>query len=68
MKPRKFYIGPFYLNLYKTYYLNLLDETLQTAVMHIGSNDITRTNYKTVNIQDLPQGVIDIGLKCKSYR
>ena len=24
-------------------------------------------NYKTVNIQDLGQGIIDIGLKCKSY-
>ena len=24
-------------------------------------------NYKTINVQDLAQGIIDIGLKCKSY-
>ena len=45
----------------------LTDETLQTVVIHIGSNDITKMNYKTINVQDLAQGIIDIGLKCKSY-
>ena len=29
---------------------------------------MTKMNYKTMNVQDLVQGVIDIGLKCKSYR
>ena len=47
--------------------LTLVDETPQTAVIHIGSNDITKINYKTMNVQDLAQGIIDIGLMCKSY-
>ena len=34
---------------------------------HIGSNDITNMNYKTMNVQDLTQGITDIGLKCKWY-
>ena len=29
---------------------------------------MTKMNYKTMNVQDLAQGIIDIGLKCKSYR
>ena len=45
----------------------LVDETPQTVVINIGSNDITRTNYKRVNVQDLGQGIIDTGLKCKLY-
>ena len=45
----------------------LVDETPQTVVIHVGSNDITKINYKTMNIQDLAQGIIDVGLNCKSY-
>ena len=45
----------------------LVDETPQTVVNHVGSNDITKMNYKTMNIQDLAQGIIDVGLNCKSY-
>ena len=45
----------------------LVDKTPQTVVIHIGSNDITRTNYKTVNVQDPAQRMINIGLRCKSY-
>ena len=44
----------------------LVDETPQTVVIHIGSNGITKKNYKTMNVQDLGQGIIDIRLKCKS--
>ena len=44
--------------------LTLVGETPQTVVIHIGSYDITRTNYKTVNVQDLAQGITDIGLEC----
>ena len=44
----------------------LLDKTPQTPVIHISSNDIF--NYKTINVQDLAQGITDIGLKCKLYR
>ena len=46
----------------------LVDETPRAVVIHISSNDITKMNYKTINVQDLAQGIIDIGLKCKSYR
>ena len=48
------------------YYIvpTLVDETPQTVVIHVDSNDITRTNYKTVNVQDLAQGITDIGLEC----
>ena len=51
------------------YYIvpTLVDETPQTIVIHIGSNDITKTNYKTMNVQDLAIRITDIGLKCKSY-
>ena len=45
----------------------LVDETPQTVVIHIGSNDISKAKYKTMNIQDLAQRIIDVGLKCKSY-
>ena len=45
----------------------LVDETPQTVVIHVDSNDITKMNYKTMNIQDLSQGIIDVGLNCKSY-
>ena len=51
------------------YYIvpTLVDETPQTVVIHIGSNNISKTNYKTINVQDLAQRIIDIGLKCKLY-
>ena len=35
--------------------------------MHIGSKDITENKYKMINLNDLGQKIIDIGLKCKSY-
>ena len=45
----------------------LVDETLQTVVIHIGSNDITETKIKQINLDDLAQKIIDISLKCRSY-
>ena len=41
----------------------LVDETPQTLVIHISSNDITKMNYKTMKLQDVAQRIIDIGLK-----
>ena len=51
------------------YYIvpTLVGETLQSVAIHIGSNDIAKMNYKTMNVQDLAQEITDIGLKCKSY-
>ena len=45
----------------------LVDETPLIVVIHIGSNDITKMSYKTTNVQDPAQGIINVGLKCKSY-
>ena len=56
-------------NLAKDYVVRtLVDETPRAVVIHVSSNDITKMNYKTINVQDLAQGIIDTGLKCKLYR
>ena len=44
----------------------LVHETPQTVVLHIGSNDITESKIKQINLDNL-QKIIDIGLKCRSY-
>ena len=51
------------------YYLvpTLVDETPQTFVIHIGSNDVMESKMKQVNLDDLAQRKIDIGLKCRFY-
>ena len=46
----------------------LVDETPQTVVMHIGSNNITESTIRQINLDDLAQKIIDIGLKCRCYR
>ena len=50
------------------YYIvsTLVDETPQTVVIHIGSNDIMESKIKQINLDDLAQKIIDIGLKCRS--
>ena len=45
----------------------LVDETPQTVVIHIGSNDNTENKIKQINLDDLAQRMVDIGLKCRSY-
>ena len=35
--------------------------------MHFGSKDITESKIKQINLDDLAQKIIDIGLKCRSY-
>ena len=45
----------------------LLDETPETIVIRIGSNDIAESKIKQINLDDLAQKIIDIGLKCRSY-
>ena len=51
------------------YYIvpTLLDETPETIVIRIGSNDIAESKIKQINLDDLAQKIIDIGLKCRSY-
>ena len=41
----------------------LVDETQQTVVIHIGSNDNTESKIKQINVDDLAHKIIDIGLK-----
>ena len=52
------------------YYIvpTLVDETPQTIVIRIGSNDITENKIKQFNLDDLEQKIMDIGLNCRSYR
>ena len=45
----------------------LADEIPKTVVIHIGSKDITETKIKQINLDDLAQKIIDIGLNCRSY-
>ena len=45
----------------------LVDEKPQTVVIHIGSNDITKFNYYDVDVNDLANIILQIGLKRKYY-
>ena len=45
----------------------LVDEKPNTAIIHIGSNDITKSNYYTINADELAKVIINIGLTCKYY-
>ena len=45
----------------------LVDEKPQTVVIHIGSNDITKFNYHDVDVNDLANRILQIGLKCRYY-
>ena len=45
----------------------LVDEKLQTVVIHIGSNDIIKFNYHDLDVNDLANRILQIGLKCRYY-
>ena len=45
----------------------LVDEKPKTTITHIGSNDITKSNYHTINADELAKGIVNIRLKCKCY-
>ena len=45
----------------------LVDEKPNTTIIHIRSNDITKSNYHTINADDSGKGIVNIGLKCKYY-
>ena len=44
----------------------LVDEKTNNVVIHIGSNEITKFN--TITLMQLAHGIINIDLKCRSYR
>ena len=45
----------------------LVDEEPESIILHIGSNDITKTNYDNVNLKDLGQRIANIAKKCRSF-
>ena len=45
----------------------LVDHKPMVMVVHIGSNDITKQNYKKVYAEDIARRIIGIGLKCRFY-
>ena len=47
--------------------LVLVDKKPQTVVINIGSNDITKFNYHDVDVNDLANTILQIGLKCRYY-
>ena len=44
----------------------LFDEKPQTAVIHIGSNDISKFNYHNIDVNDVANRILQIGLKSRS--
>ena len=45
----------------------LLDEKPNNVIMHLGSNDITKFNYNSINAEELVHRIINIGLQSRSY-
>ena len=46
----------------------LADESPHSVIIHIGSNDITKSNYNNVNVENLAKKIINIEVKCKTYK
>ena len=45
----------------------LVDEKPESIILHISSNDITKTNYDNVDAEDLGQRNVNIAKKCISF-
>ena len=45
----------------------LVDEKPESIILHIGSNDITKTFYEIVNAEDLAQQIVNIAKKYISF-
>ena len=45
----------------------LVDEKPKATIIHIGSNDITKSNYHTINADELAKVTVNIGLKFNYY-
>ena len=43
-----------------------VDEKLSTTIIHT-SKDLTKSNYHTIDADELAKGIINKGLKCKYY-
>ena len=67
MVPFKCFIGTNTKHLDYRIVPTLADEIPKIVVIHIDSKDITESKIKQINLDDLAQKIIDIGLKCRSY-
>ena len=45
----------------------LVDEKSNITIIHIGSNDFTKSNYHNINSDELAKEILNIGLKSKYY-
>ena len=45
----------------------LVDAKREIIILHIRSNDITKTNYDNANTVDLAQRIVSIAKKCRSF-
>ena len=45
----------------------LVDEKPNTTVIHIGSNDITKSNYHSINADEIAKVIVNVGLNYKYY-
>ena len=46
----------------------MVDESPYSVIIHIGSNDITKSNYNNVNVEDLAKKITNINVKCKAFK
>ena len=46
----------------------LADESPDSVIIHIGSNDIAKSNCNNENVEDLAKKIIYIGVKCKACK
>ena len=44
-----------------------VDEKPNTIIIHIGSNNITKSNYQLINPYEVAKGILNIGLKWNNY-
>ena len=46
----------------------LADRSPDSVIIHISSNDMTKSTYNNVNVHDLAKKIINIGIKCWAYK
>ena len=46
----------------------LAEESPDSVIMHISSNNIAKSNCNNVNVEDLAKKIINIDVKCKAYK
>ena len=54
-------------NQFDHYVVPTLVDEKSEIILHIRSNDITKTNYDNANTVDLAQWIVNIAKKCRSF-